>query len=122
MRHVLSAAAGIAALVVLAGCSATKIDTDHMSAADLVTGPQYMSIRPNVPKNVKVVGPVQVELCQAKLTDRAPTGDEALTALKVAAAKAGGTELADVSSGTDPKRTAHCYSTAHASGTAFVHT
>ena len=121
MRIILSAAAGIAALIVLAGCSATSIDTKHMSAADLTTSPQYMAIRPNVPKDGKLVGPVQVQLCQAKLTDRPPTGDEALTALKVAAAKAGGTELADVSFGTDPKQTAHCYSTAHANGTAFVH-
>ena len=121
MRIILSAAAGIAALLVLAGCSATSIDTDHMTSADLVGSPQYMGIRPNVPKNVKVIGPVHVELCQAKLTDRAPTGDEAVTALKVAAAQAGGTELAEVSFGTDAKQTAHCYSTAHASGVAFVH-
>ena len=37
------------------------------------------------------------------------------------AARQGGTALAEVSFGADPKQTAHCYSTAHASGVAYAH-
>ena len=60
-----------------------------------------MGIYPKVPKDAKVIGPVPVQLCQAKLKDKAPTGDDALRALKVAAAQKGATALADVSFGTE---------------------
>jgi len=113
--------AALLPLLVLAGCSATTIDTHALTAADLVTKPDYMGIYPSVPKDAKVIGPVDALLCQAKLSDRAPTGDDAVRALKVAAAQKGATALAEVSFGADSRQTDHCYSTAHAKGVAYLH-
>lgn len=121
MRIISSAAAGIAALLVLAGCSVTTVDTHSLTASDLVTKPEYMGIYPKVPKDARVIGPVSVQLCQLKLKDKVPTGDDALRALKIAAAQKGATALADVSFGTSAEETNDCHSTAHASGTAYVH-
>ena len=114
-------AAALLPLVVLAGCSVTSIDTHALTAADLVVKPEYMGIYPKVPKDAKVIGPVSVQLCQAKLKDKPPTGDDAVRALKVAAAQKGATALAEVSFGTSAEETNDCHSTAHASGVGYVH-
>ena len=39
-----------ALILPVAACSATRIDTDHMSSADLMGSPQYMGIYPVVPR------------------------------------------------------------------------
>lgn len=114
-------AAVLLPLIVLAGCSATTIDTHSLTASDLLTKPDYMGIYPKVPMNAKVIGPVGVQLCQVKLKDKSPTGDDAVRALKVAAAQKGATALAEVSFGTSAEETNDCHSTAHASGVAYVH-
>jgi hypothetical protein len=111
---------GLAAALVLAGCSATSIDFDSMTAADLAAQPQYMMIVPSVPKTASVVGPVDVEICNKKRSDPVPTDDSVLLLLKTEAARKGATALADVSFRVTPEGTDSCFSHARASGTAFM--
>ena len=108
-------------IIVLAGCSVTTVDTKSLTAADLVAKPEYMGIYPKVPNDAKVIGPVSADLCQKKLKDKVPTGDDAVRALKVAAAQKGATALAEVSFGTSAEETNDCHATAHASGVGYVH-
>ena len=114
-------AAALLPFVILAGCSVTTVDTKSLTASDLVAKPEYMGIYPSVPKDAKVIGPVSVELCQKKLKDPVPTGDDAVRALKVAAAQQGATALAKVSYGTSAEETNDCHATAHATGVGYVH-
>ena len=108
-------------VLVLAGCSATSINFDAMTAEDLMNQPQYMEIRPSVPDGVVVVGEVAAEICNKRRSDPIPTDDTILTLLKLEAAKRGGTRLADVSFRVTPEGTDTCFSHARAAGTAYVH-
>ena len=119
MRIALIAAA--AALISVAGCSATKLDVQHMSATDLTQSPEFMSIYPKVPDGVKVIGPVASNLCQAKKGDLPPSNDDAIKALKVQAAQKGATALAQVTFGRTTTKTPDCFSSAYARGIAYVH-
>jgi hypothetical protein len=111
----------LVALLALAGCSATSIDFDAMTAEDLMKQPQYMEIRPSVPKDATVVGDVTAEICNKKRSDAIPNDDTILNLLKYNAAKAGGTRLANVSFKVTPEGTDTCFSYARASGTAYIH-
>ncbi len=114
---------GILALVAisaLAGCSASSIDFDNMTAAELMAKPQWMEIRPSVPKTASIVGPVSVEICNKRRSDPVPTDTSVLNALKVEAARKGGTALADVSFRVTPEGTDSCFSYARASGIAYM--
>jgi len=117
-----AAAAACASIVVLAGCSVTKIDTDHMSSADLIKSPQYMGIRPTVPKNVQVIGPIDVTFCQKKIPEGPATADQMMTLLRIAAAQKGATAMAEVSYHLNGPQTDTCFSTATAHGIGYVHT
>jgi hypothetical protein len=114
--------AGFAAIVVLAGCTATSINFDAMTAEDLMKQPQYMEIRPSVPDGVVVVGPVTADICNKRRSDPVPNDQTILTLLKLEAAKKGGTRLADVTFKVTPEGTDTCFAYAHASGTAYIHT
>lgn len=113
--------AGLIAAVMLAGCSATSINFDAMTAEDLMKQPQYMEIRPSVPKGVVVVGDVTAEICNKRRSDRAPNDETILTALKLAAATKGGTRLANVTFKVTPEGTDTCFAYASAKGTAYIH-
>jgi len=111
----------LVAMLALAGCSATSINFDAMTAEDLMKQPQYMEIRPSVPKDVVVVGDVTAEICTKRRSETAPNDDTILTLLKYNAAKAGGTRLANVSFKVTPEGTDTCFAYARASGTAYIH-
>lgn len=111
---------GLTAALVLAGCSATSIDFDSMTAADLVAQPQYMMIVPSVPKTASVVGPVEVEVCNKRRSDAVPTHDSVILLLRQEAARKGATALASVSSKVEAAGTDTCFAAASASGTAFM--
>lgn len=113
--------AATVALISVAGCSATKLDVQHMSATDLTQSPEFMSIYPKVPDGVKVIGPVASNLCQVKKTDPAPSNDDAIKALKVQAAQKGATALAQVTFGRTTTKTADCITSAYARGIAYIH-
>jgi hypothetical protein len=113
--------AGFAALVLLAGCSASSINFDAMTAEDLMKQPQYMAIYPSVPDGVVVVGDVSVEICNKRRSDAAPNDETILTALKLEAAKKGGTRLADVTFRVTPEGTDTCFAYASAKGTTYIH-
>lgn len=117
----LGAVAAVAVLVSVAGCSATHLDVTAMSAADLAASPEFMSIYPQVPEGVKVIGPVASNLCQAKRTDPPPSNADAIKAIKVQAAGKGATALANVTFGRNTQETPDCFSTAYARGIAYVH-
>lgn len=116
--------AGVSLVVVLAlaGCSATSINFDAMTAEDLMKQPQYMAIYPSVPDGVVVVGDVTAEICNKRRSDPIPTDDTILTLLKLHAAEKGGTRLANVSYKVTPEGTDTCFSYATAKGTAYIHT
>lgn len=105
----------------LAGCSATSINFDAMTAEDLMKQPQYMEIRPSVPDGVVVVGDVTAEICNKSRSQAIPTDDTILTLLKLEAAKKGGTRLANVTYKVTPEGTDTCFSHARAAGTAYIH-
>ena len=119
MRLALVAAVG--ALMMVAGCSATKLDVQHMSATDLTQSPEFMSIYPKVPDGAKVIGPVASNLCQVKQGDTPPSNEDAIKALKVQAAQKGATALAQVTFGRTTTKTPNCFSSAYARGIAYVH-
>ena len=119
MRFALIAVVG--ALIMVAGCSATKMDVQHMSATDLTQSPEFMSIYPKVPDGAKVIGPVASNLCQLKQTDLAPSNADAIKALKLQAAQKGATALAQVTFGRTATRTPNCFSSAYARGIAYIH-
>jgi hypothetical protein len=110
-----------ATVALLAGCSATSINFDAMTAEDLKKQPQYMEIRPSVPDGVVVVGDVSAEICNKRRSEAAPTDDTILTLLKLRAAEAGGTRLANVSFKVTPEGTDTCFAYASAKGTAYIH-
>ena len=116
--------AGVSLVVVLAlaGCSATSINFDAMTAEDLMKQPQYMAIYPSVPDGVVVVGDVTAEICNKRRSEPIPTDDTILTLLKLRAAEKGGTRLADVTFRVTPEGTDTCFSYATAKGTAYIHT
>ena len=116
--------AGVSLVVVLAlaGCSATSINFDAMTAEDLMKQPQYMAIYPSVPDGVVVVGDVTAEICNKRRSEPVPTDDTILTLLKLRAAEKGGTRLADVTFRVTPEGTDTCFSYATAKGTAYIHT
>jgi hypothetical protein len=111
----------LVAVLALAGCSATSINFDAMTADDLMKQPHYMEIRPSVPDGVVVVGDVTAEICNKRRSDPVPTDDAILTLLKLEAAKKGGTRLANVSFKVTPEGTDTCFSHARAAGTAYIH-
>lgn len=115
------ARAAVLALVMTAGAAAQRIDFDNMTAEDLVRSPDFMRITPSVPRGVEVVGPVVQGLCQVKKTDRSPSTDDAIKALKVQAARKGATALAEVTFGKTMTKTTRCITSAWARGTAYVH-
>lgn len=116
-----SLGASLVTVLMLAGCSATSINFDAMTAEDLMKQPQYMEIRPSVPKGVVVVGDVSAEICTKRRSDRAPNDETILTALKLAAATKGGTRLANVTFKVTPEGTDTCFAYASAKGTAYIH-
>jgi hypothetical protein len=111
----------IGAMLAVAGCSATKIDVQHMSATDLTASPEFMSIYPKVPDGAKVIGPVASNLCQVKKTDPSPSNEDAIKALKVQAAQKGATALAQVTFGRTATKTPNCVTSAYARGIAYIH-
>lgn len=111
----------LVAVLALAGCSATSINFDAMTAEDLMKQPQYMEIRPVVPKGVVTVGDVTAEICTKRRSETAPNDETILTLLKYNAAKAGGTRLANVSYKVTPEGTDTCFAYASAKGTAYIH-
>jgi hypothetical protein len=114
-------AAVVAVVALLAGCSATRVDVANMSAADLTSSPEFMSIYPSVPDGVKVIGPVASNICQVNKGDHAPSNADAIKALKVQAAQKGATALAQVTFGRTTTPTPNCVSSAYARGIAYVH-
>ena len=116
------AGVSLIAVLALAGCSATSINFDAMTAEDLMKQPQYMAIYPSVPDGVVVVGDVTAEICNKRRSDPIPNDDTILTLLKLRAAEKGGTRLADVTFRVTPEGTDTCFSYATAKGTAYVHT
>jgi hypothetical protein len=112
--------ASIAAVLALAGCSASSIDFKTMTAAELLAQPDFMTIVPFVPKGASVAGPVTAEICNKKRSDRAPTDADILRLLKQQAARIGATALAEVSYKVEPAGTDTCFTYASAKGTAFM--
>ncbi len=112
---------GVAAALVLSGCSATSINFDAMTAEDLMKQPQYMEISTSVPDGVVVVGEVTAEICNTRRSAPVPTNETILTMLKLEAAKKGGTRLANVTYKVTPEGTDTCFSYARAAGTAYIH-
>jgi len=111
----------LVAMLALAGCSATSINFDAMTAEDLMNQPQYMEIHTSVPDGVVVVGDVTAEICNTRRSAPIPTNETILTLLKLEAAKKGGTRLANVSFKVTPEGTDTCFSYATAKGTAYIH-
>jgi hypothetical protein len=112
---------GVVTIFVLAGCTATSINFDAMTAEDLAKQPQYMEIRPSVPDDVVVIGAVSVEICNKRRSEAVPTDDTVLTLLKLEAARKGGTRLANVSFKVTPEGTDTCFAYARAAGTAYIY-
>ncbi|MEO6013184.1 MAG: hypothetical protein ABIQ30_06315 [Devosia sp.] len=114
---------GVSLVTVLAlsACTATSIDYNTFTAEEFIKAPQWMEIRPSVPKDVVVVGEVTAEICNKKRSDPIPTDETILNLLKLRAAEKGGTRLADVTFKVTPEGTDTCFSYARASGTAFIH-
>ncbi len=119
--HKVLAVVAIGAMLAVTGCSASKLDVQHMSATDLTASPGFMSIYPKVPDGVKVIGPVASNLCQAKKSDPSPSNEDAIKALKVQAAQKGATALAQVTFGRTTTKTPDCVSSAYARGIAYIH-
>ena len=116
------AAAAICASLLLAGpTSAARIDIKHMTAEQLVDSPDFMEIHWHVPKNVVVIGPVEVTYCQEHKKDGPISEDQLTRMLKVAAARKGATALAKVSLVIQGPASDFCYSTSAASGIGYVH-
>lgn len=104
------------ALFVLAGCSAAGIDPRVADA----NAPWEVPVVDSVPNDGRVISDINIELCQATPNDQPHTVDEALHALKLAAARAGAAGIANVTSSIVSVPTVKCYTMAQATGIAYV--
>ena len=111
---------GASTAAILAACSVTTIDYHSMTAQQLAEKPEYMPTTLSVPAGKVVIGPVEATACQAALTDPVPDHNDAYLLLRREAALKGATAVAGVGSRVIATRTANCYTSVYAYGTAYV--
>jgi hypothetical protein len=116
MKLAFSLPAAALSLLVLAGCSTAGINPAGAGA----TTPREVPIVDSVPIDGRVISDINIELCQATQSDNAHTVDEAMKALKLAAARAGAAGLANVTSSIVSVPTAKCFTMAQATGIAYT--
>ena len=104
-------------LLALGGCSMTGITAPTTTET---SSPREVPVVDSVPLDGRVISDINIALCQAKSTDKPHTTDEALRALRVAAAQKGATGIANVTSSVVSVPTVNCFSMAQATGIAYV--
>eukprot|EP01035_Chromulina_nebulosa_P032812 gene32812-43859_t len=109
--------AALLVLLALGGCSMTGITAPNTTET---SSPREVPVVDSVPLDGRVISDINIALCQAKSTDTPHTTDEALRALRVAAAQKGATGIANVTSSVVSVPTVNCFSMAQATGIAYV--
>jgi hypothetical protein len=109
------------AVLAVAGCTASSINFDTMTAEDFVKQPQFMEIRPTVPDGVTVIGEVKVEICNKRRSDKVPTKEDVILLVRLEAAKKGATRMSRVTWDVKPEGTNTCFAYASASGVGYIH-
>jgi hypothetical protein len=109
----------IALAVVLAGCTAKKLDYRTMTAEELARNPDFMPIFPTAPANGILIGEVSAMLCQHQASEPEATTDRAIRELKRTAALRGARVLTGVNARTGVVRIEECHTSASANGVAY---